>query len=637
MPGRFRFEVTPYWVEPINEAVRRGTRRIVCRKSAQVGWSVGVVMNLVLYVVDVRPCPVVLLLPREQSAVDFNDEKIEPAIEANPRLAEKIDLTSRAAGNRKRFKKFPGGFMKLLGSNAPPAVKSTTARLVIVEEPDDCNLNVRGQGDSIKLAEERAKAYRDALIVIGGTPTIAGVSAIDAEIAKTDRRLFHVPCHHCGDARPLVWENVRWDKDETNPHPVWGKHHPETAHYACPSCGGLWTDVERLRNVRGGWWVATAPFTGAAGFDGLNELYSPFPGSTMPRVVEKFLDASRAFNAGNAEKLIAFHNSSLGRSYEYRADLPPLADLEARAEDYPEWSVPVGGLVLVLGIDVQHDRLALTLWAYGRDMESWLIYWGEEYGHPPNKEDAIWSALDRIVDRQVEHVNGAKLQISAVSIDSSDGQSADAVYDWVRRHRRGRCNVMPIKGRSKGDGEIFSAPPAHSIDHAYNTKASRYGLKVYSVGTERAKDLILGFTADGGRIKRCDRDAEGNVKTGRGPGRMHWYQGVRPDFYEQLADSEVKAPSAKAGGRKVWTLKAGRRNEALDCTVYAEHAARALRLHLFNDADWRRLERDIGTNKRGEEHHGLLPSGGRFMPSPAVTLPTVHDGAGFPIIPARTS
>jgi phage terminase large subunit GpA-like protein len=343
----------------------------------------------------------------------------------------------------------------------------------------------------------------------------------------------------------------------------------------------------------------------------------------MPRVVEKFLDASRAFNAGNAEKMIAFHNSSLGRSYEYRAELPPLADLEARAEDYPESSVAAGGLVLVLGADVQHDRIALTVWAYGRGMESWLVFWGEEYGHPPNTEDAIWTALDRIVARSFPHASGTALRISAVSIDSGDGQSVDAVYSWVRRQRDYRCKVMAVKGRAKGEGEIFVAPPERSIDQQRSSRASRYGLKVYVVGTERAKDLILGFTADGGRIKRCDRDAEGNVKTGRGPGRMHWYAGVRRDFFEQLADSEVKAPNAKAGGRRIWTLKAGRRNEALDCTVYAEHAARALRLHLFNDADWLRLEQACQPKKLDE------------TAASAEERPQFYTAGGFPIMPAQ--
>jgi phage terminase large subunit GpA-like protein len=430
---------------------------------------------------------------------------------------------------------------------------------------------------------------------------------------KTDQRKFHVPCHECGEAAPLVWEQLRWDKDESRPHPIYRKHHPETAHYVCEACGATWNDAERLRNIRRGSWVATRPFNGAAGFDGLNELYSPFPGSKMARIVEKYLDAHVAANAGNAEKMITFWNSSLGRSYEFRAETPPVTELQERAEDYDEGTVPVGGLALVMAVDVQANRLAVEVRAYGRDMESWLVYWGEEYGATSDRSDGVWKALDAMVDRKYEHASGAMLSIEAVSIDSSDGQTNDAVYEWVRLRRRDRVKVMAIKGRASGNAEIFSVPAERSIDPRSETKASRYGLKVFGVGTEKAKDLILGFTADGGRIKRCDRLPDGTVRTGRGPGRMHWYRGVRADYLEQLADSEVKVPSAKTAGKRVWTLKAGRRNEALDTAVYAEHAARALRLHLANDAIWAARERALQSKSSADTSH----------PSPATTgLPT---------------
>lgn len=617
--GLFRFALTPYLRAIIDATQDRKVRRIVCRKSAQVGWTDGVTCNLVGYRIAQNPSRMLILFPREKSAVDFNDEKLEPMVMHSAAMKDKVDLTSRKAGNRQLFKKYPGGFLKLIASNAPGDVKSTSAPLVIVEEPDDCNLNVRGQGDSIKMAEERAKAYQNALILIGGTPTVKGESAIDAEMEKTDIRLYHVPCHHCGEARPLVFENLRWDKDEQNPHSVWGKHHPETAHYVCPDCGGCWHDDERLANIARGQWIATRPFNGAAGFDGLNELYSPFPGATMAKVAEKFLDAQRSFDAGRSEKLTTFWNSSLGKSYEYASDVPALTELLERGEDYEEGTVPEGGLALVLGVDVQGNRLALTLWAYGRDMESWLVMWSEEHGAPADRTDEVWRALDAIVDRDYRHASGATMQIEAVSIDSSDGQTNDAVYAWVRERRRGNARVMAIKGRVAG--EIFTLPPATSIDPRSDTKASRYGLKVHMVGTEKAKDLILGYTADGGRIKKCDRLPDRSVRTGRGPGRMHWYAGVRPEFLEQLGDAEVKVPGHN--GRRVWTLKSGRRNEGLDCTVYAEHAARALRLHLANEAVWAMRERAI------------LQKQTAGVQMPQAQLPTTR--SGFPILPAKVN
>lgn len=625
MPGRFSFFMTPYLREILDSCADRRVSRVVCRKSAQVGWTDGVVNNLIGWRIAVNPGRMLVMFPREKTAIDYHDEKLVPMIEACAPLADRVSLKARTSANRQLFKKFAGGFLKLIASNAPGDVKSTAAPLVCVEEPDDCNQNVKGQGDSIKLAEDRTKTYANALIVIGGTPTIAGTSAIDFEIEKTDKRLYHVPCHHCGDAKPLAWEHVRWDKDPHRPHAVHGKHHPETAHYVCPTCGGTWNDAERARNVRQGRWVATAPFRGARGYDNLSELHSLFPGSTLAKIVEKYLDALRDFNAGHAEKMIAFHNGSLGRSYEHASDAPSTADLAARSEDYEEGTVPAPGLALVIGVDVQHSRLAIQVWAYGRGMESFLVLWTEEHGMPANPEDAVWAALDTIVDRAYPHAGGGECRVEAVSIDSSDGQTSDAVYSWVRR-RRGRVQCMAVKGRSTSHGEIFTVPPRRSMDPGAGGKAARHGVKSYPVGTERAKDLLLGFTAEGGRIKRCDRAADGSVTTGRGPGRMHWYRGVLPSFFDQLADSEVKIPNARSGGKMAWTLKTGKRNEALDCAVYALHAAHAIRLHLYTDDHWTARERNLlpgvralaaGTTTPGSPV-GAAPVGPRgFMPSAA--------------------
>ena len=89
------------------------------------------------------------------------------------------------------------------------------------------------------------------------------------------------------------------------------------------------------------------------------------------------------------------------------------------------------------------------------------------------------------------------------------------------------------------------------------------------VGAAKAKDTILGWAQEGGRVRL----------TGEGPGRMHWYSTVRPDFYEQLL-GELKVPSRANPYKRVWKRRTDRRNEALDCTVYALYLSRALQLHL---------------------------------------------------------
>jgi phage terminase large subunit GpA-like protein len=574
----------------------------VCQKSAQIGWTDGVINNFIGYVMHMAPGPMIVMFPRDQTAEDFSQEKLVPMIDSTPALAELVDTRSRKSQNTILRKKFPGGFLKLVGSNSPGGVKSTPAKYLVVEEPDDCNLNVKGQGDSIKLLEERGKSFHDAKLLAGGTPSIEGLSSICDEMLQSDRRYLYCPCHECGDAHVLAWENVTIPEDPAQNHPIFGKKQPEKAFYTCPHCGSVWTNAQKNTAVSRGTFKATAEFRGTAGFY-LNELCSSFEASSLTRLAEKYLLAVHEANQGEIGALITFWNATLGLPWVYQTNMPDAEALAARAEDYDELAVPWGGLVLTAGVDVQHDRLAVIIRAWGRGEESWLVYWGEIYGQTLVPNQGAWQDLDRLLTRGFDHESGAKLRVRAASIDSSDGASSDAVYSYVRT--RSPLGFMAVKGANDQDSgrEIF-APPKPSVDTDRQNKAHKYGLKPFIVGTGRAKDLIL----------------EGRVNLqGTGAGRMHWYRGVRPDYWEQLL-SEIKAPHRTLRGRKTWQKKAGLRNEGLDCEVYALHAARSLKVHLFKETHWAALELAC---KQAHARKNPPPT------PPAAPRPVSRTGGGF--------
>ncbi len=589
-PGKYRSDVTP-WLTAIQDVIDDpAVYEIVCMKSSQIGWTVGVVMSYIGKRIDVDPCPIVVMFPTADAAREFNQEKFGSLVDVTPRLRAKVDMRSRQAGNRATFKKFPGGFLKFVGSNSPRSVKSSSAPVLIVEEPDDASQNVKGQGDSITLLIDRAKTFSRYKVIIGGTPTLAGLSAIEARFKKSDQRKLFVPCHHCGADHVLSWDNVRWDDSADIAHEVYGKAQPETAAYYCPHCGGQWNDYDKNENVtraaRENGWRPTAPFNGIAGFGGLSELYVPWPHSAFAWLVRRFLEAKHEADQGDDSKFIAFYNSTLGLPYEYggRAlDHEAVRENCTRDQAYAEGTVPAGGLRLTAGVDVQHNRFAFVVRAWSRDEESFLVRFGEIYGRVNDRTDPVWRELEQLLFGAWPHASGRELFVAAVTIDSSDGATSDAVYDWVRAMLRiHHCLIMPGKGASdQADKEIFSLPKP-PMDHRTPTKAMRYGLRTYIVGTNRAKDLLLGGEHRHGRLHL----------TGAGPGRFHVYPDVRADYWEHLT-SEVKAPSRRLRGRTVYQLKSGRHNEGLDCEIYALHAARALKLHVYTPAQWEALARQL--------------------------------------------
>lgn len=620
-------------------------RRVVVQKSAQLGYTAGVVCNVLGYHAHWKPCVQVVMFPREKSAKDFDAEKFSPMVRATPMLAERIRLKSRSDGNSATRKKYPGGLIKLVASNSPSDVKSTTAKVRIVEEPDDTNKDVRGQGNSIALLRERGKAIRDGLELIGGSPTAKGASEIEKEIRTTDQRRFMVACHDCGERHQVEWENVHIPGDDLTPddlaapdidarwpvRDVYGRARFEDAYYTCPHCGSVWTDEQRVANIRSSavepplfGWEPSATNDDPGFF--CNELQSIFEGSYVPVLAEKYLRAKHMLERGDPTEMVTFTNATRGKVWEYRGELPEEDELRERAAKYPEWTVPAGGLVPLMFVDVQHDRLAVTVWVIGRGEEMWLAWWGELPGRTIIEHSGAWVALEELMNRPVRHVSGAALPIAKVGIDSGDGQTSDAVYAFVRKHNTRGRPVVATKGASERVGRVEIWTKPKPIDpNRKATKASKYGVHVHTIGAAKAKDLILGWATEGGRVRL----------EGSGPGRMHWFETVRPDFYEQLL-GEMKVPNPQNPRLRVWTERTDRRNEVLDCTVGCLWLSRSLQLHTRKPAQWEQLEHALlqgsllDDAQPDDEAAAATPTPPR---PPTDAMPIVHTSAPPPAAP----
>lgn len=610
----------------------RKVRRVVHQKAAQAAHTGGLVCSILGYHIHQDPCIMVVMFPRVQSSKDFATEKFDPMIRSTKVLSRRLRLKSRTDGNSTTRKKFDGGLIKFVASNSPADVKSTTAKVRIVEEPDDTAKDVRGQGNSIALLRERGKTIRDSFELIGGTPTAKGASQVEKEMQTTDQRYFYAACHDCGETHSPEFEHVTIPGLNLSPEeladptidtryparPIYGRARWEDAFYTCPHCGSIWTDEQRVANIRAAaavpplyGWVPTADSPDPGFYS--NELLAVFEGSYVPRLAEKYLRALHLMEQGDPTEMIAFENSTRGRCWEYKGELPEEDELRARAEKYAEWSVPAGGIEVGMNVDVQHDRLAVTVWASGRGDEMWLAYWGEHYGQTIVAHAGAWIELEQLMARKVTHATGAQLPIRAVTIDCGDGNTSDAVYAFVRRHNRQDRPVLATKGAPDDEGRVEIWTPPKAIDpNAKSTKASRYGVQVHIIGTAKAKDLILGGATGHGRIRL----------TGSGPGRMHWYEGVRDDLYEQLL-SEIKIPSRVDPRKKRWKARTDRRNEALDCTVQAVYLSRHLKLHLRKPHQWDLAElrlRQINMlepDEEGAQVHTPAHTPSQSAPAPA--------------------
>ncbi len=586
--GKWNSKDTPILVAILEALDDPTIHTIVCQKSAQVGYSVSIVCIYMLYRAfycrDYR-ATIAALFPRTKSATDFESEKLWPIVEASPGLHSVFDMRPRSPDNKSTWKGLANGFIKLLASNSVSEVKSTTAGVAIAEEPDDCNVNTGGQGDSIGHLIARTKTISDPAlrkILIGGTPTIDGLSQIQAWMLRSDQRRFMVPCHECGDSHELAIENLIWDEDAKVSHEVYGNVVLESALYVCPQCSVPWDDDELNENIRNYKVEASAPFHGVAGFY-ISELYSVFENSTLSSILKRKLDAEYRFNMGEKGPLIEFWNNVLGKCWAGGSESVNADQLEEKALDYKIGTVPAGGLIITTGVDFQHDRIAIIHRAFGRGEESWCVHWEEIQGNVLDPSDPVWGELWSILTRAWPHENGGALYSSSASLDSSDGTTSSNVYGFVRDHQGRALRLLAIKGSSHdyGKAPIFKIPKKEDVNSRH-TKADKFGLQVYQVGTHQIKDIMTTRM----------------LLVGVGAGRMHWPKDINPTYFDHMT-AEVKEPQRNKRGqliKEAWQKKSGRNNEGFDCEGYAYHSARGLNIHRYKDSDWDKLERQLNQN-----------------------------------------
>jgi phage terminase large subunit GpA-like protein len=238
-----------------------------------------------------------------------------------------------------------------------------------------------------------------------------------------------------------------------------------------------------------------------------------------------------------------------------------------------------------MGVDVQHNRFAIIIRAWGRNGNSWLVSWQEIYGYIKDPEDPVWEELTTIYFNKYPHALSTEehpisLPISALSIDSGDGHTTQLVYSWVKSVSKVNPYTYATKGSSDAGAhkkEIFTVPsdPDAKTDKGQRKKvAESMGVNVYIVGVQQAKDEVLRKL---GLVGTKDRS-------------FH-YRTVRSDYEDQLLSNKKRI--SPAGDSTRYELVMGKRDEVLDCEVLALHASRALHLHVWSEKHWQQAEKLI--------------------------------------------
>jgi len=364
----------------------------------------------------------------------------------------------------------------------------------------------------------------------------------------------------------LQFERLRWVKGQ-----------PETAAYHCEACEKSIAEHHKTQMLERGEWRPTTVSDNphAIGFH-LSALYSPIGWKSWEQIARDWLAAQ-----GSDEMLRAARNTLLGETWVESGEAPEWQRLADQREVFAA-QVPVGGLFLTAGADVQKDRIEVDVWAWGRGLESWLV---DHIVIPSGPDDpACWDKLTALLGRTWTHENGAIMTLAKLAIDT--GYESAAVYAWARK--QGIAQVAPVKGL-QGFNRATPVSGPTFVDATVNGRKLKRGARLWTVATAT-------FKAETYRYLRIERPSNEDRALGVADpaGTIHLPDWADSEWLKQLVGEQLVTIRNKRGfARQEWQ-KLRERNEALDTRVYARAAAWILGADRFDERMWRQLEKQAG-------------------------------------------
>lgn len=553
-PGKW--ETLPFQVAIMNAMGNDRIRVVNLIKSARVGYT-KMLLGVEAYFIEHKSRNSLLFQPTDSAAEDFMKSHVEPTIRDVPVLLDLAPWFGRKhRDNTLTLKRFSSGVgFWCLGGAAAKNYREKSVDTVCYDELSSFEPDVEKEGSPTLLGDKRIEGSVWPKSIRGSTPKIKGTCQIEKAANESAHFMrFYVPCPHCGEEQYLKFG------DSDTPFGLkWDKGKPETVYYLCEHNGCVIRQSE-LDQTEGRWicdntgmWTCDGLTFYSAGGEEIPPprsitfhiwtAYSPF--TTWVQIVYDWLDALKDPNG-----VKTFINTTLGEPYE-----EPVAeklDYELLMEKVCHYGaqVPMRVVYLTAGIDSQKNRFEIYVWGWAPGEEAFLIDKIIIMGRPEDENTLL--RVDAAINRKYRHADGTDMSISRVCWDTG-GIDQDIVYKRSKKH--GIFRVLPIKGASVYGKPVITMPK----------KRNQNGVFLCEVGSDTAKELLYA-----------------RMKLPAAPmGQEEPYSVRFPDNPDVFTDVEAKQLVAeelveKVVGGKIkllWDAR-GRRNEALDCLVYAYAALR---------------------------------------------------------------
>ncbi len=641
--GRFDCSRTPAMEYLYNVCDNDFIHIVACMKASQTGLSEAE-LNVIGRRMSTKPCNGVVYTPGSELVKEFSRKRLQPLFRSTRCFKDKVNVGIAKPAHD--YFTFPGGSLMIKTLGSIQSVISSSLAFAVLEEFAQVKAEVARQGDPLELISGRQKAFLIGMKKILGfsTPTFKDFCNMEKLYNRGLQLVFKAKCHACGE---LV-ELSGWSMDEFIQYheyshryidEVYGKYDPETAHFACTACNAIWTFEDKTSNIIAGkeygfiddcgnfsqgWHTRdnSKKIITLSEYEVLEptidkialrkklradktsliysfqypEILSCFASTSDAKALAvKKLLADRALEKGDETKIKDWFNNSKGLPYTSGLSAIEAEEMKTFRKNYPEHICPMEGLLLTAGVDVQIDRFAIIIRAWGQNNNSWLVTWTEIFGNTQLQERdengnylGVWGQLtDYLVKGTIPHASGKAMRIAAVSIDAGD--NTEYVYKWTLSMQAmleaelTSTIVMATKGVRDlrySDNEIYQEPAMFDLNSERTIRksiAEQMGVPLYYLGAHRAHEEVLRRIALNKVV-----DARSNI---------YYHNDQTYGMYEEQMTSCRKLIDPNSSYTKsVFKLIPGKRKEAMDAEKNALHAAYAIQVRNYTYEGWKRLE-----------------------------------------------
>ena len=518
--------------------------------------------NILFTYAHLYPRPMAGMLPTQPLLKKHVTDKVWSGVKASPVLRDEVFTPIKQGSTNSSSKfamKFNGGTLNWLWSESASSYASSSYGLVLASDVDRYPDDIEGEGDPIDLLKNRLSTFgTSAKFLCESSPVKRKNSKIFIQVMNGDQNRFFMHCPHCSEMVHFSFldENFAYEYDHDT-YELLGD-----VVFKCPHNGCTIHEYEKISMMQienGAKYIPLNPKF-------RNKLrktvfiptwYSPF--ITWSKLIERYLLALKdKEQLGRVTKLKVWWNTVEGYIYDDESEKEvqtTLDQLLQRREEYTK--VPEDVVLLSAGIDTQGNRFEVSVYGWVNDRERYLIAHYIVTGDP--KDPTTQKLLDDLLFKKLfECENGGAMKIFTSAIDTG-GDKTQHVYNYVlRRYKNHR--LFAVKGGRSIDDPIVKD---FSI---IKTKKNR-PLKLYILGVNSAKDDII-----------SDVEEQFGTRYIHFPHNIQkFYEGVvmEHDMSDEAFLNQFLQETKDEEGR--WKNELRRRNEALDCAVYATAAVKCVK------------------------------------------------------------